>query len=199
MAHGAKDNGRLPRNNDGSGKVNANLFCAGHAFREDGKLLVAGGHLTDGLGLDQACVYDPIDNEWEAVPALKSTDPVKNGQVMGKGHWYPTVISHPRGTALVAAGNFEEGNKSVPNVSTQLWSATGITAINTEPDEPFDLYPRMHVAYSGIIHAVSLADFLFLDQDISPKWQTITTPRNDGSQPLRGARDYACSVMYEKD
>jgi hypothetical protein len=30
-----------------------NLFCSGHTFLPDGRLLVAGGHLTDGNGVNQ--------------------------------------------------------------------------------------------------------------------------------------------------
>ena len=44
-----------PRRADGS---TVNLFCAGHAYLPDGRLLVAGGHLTDGDGIDHACTYD---------------------------------------------------------------------------------------------------------------------------------------------
>src|SRR5436190_11417013 len=32
----------------------ANLFCAGHAFLPDGKLLVAGGHISSWVGLPNA-------------------------------------------------------------------------------------------------------------------------------------------------
>ena len=35
-----------------------NLFCSGHAVLPDGTLLVAGGHLADGDGLNQAALYD---------------------------------------------------------------------------------------------------------------------------------------------
>src|SRR4051794_27428794 len=35
-----------------------NLFCSGHAFLPDGRLFVAGGHIEDGHGDNQASVYD---------------------------------------------------------------------------------------------------------------------------------------------
>ena len=38
----------------------ANLFCSGHSFLADGRLLVAGGHLADGAGLNQTIIYDPV-------------------------------------------------------------------------------------------------------------------------------------------
>ena len=37
----------------------ANLFCAGHSFLADGQLFVAGGHITDWVGLPDAYTYNP--------------------------------------------------------------------------------------------------------------------------------------------
>ena len=46
------------------GTTNANLFCSGHALLPDGRLLVAGGHLADSHGLNQATIYDPAAGTW---------------------------------------------------------------------------------------------------------------------------------------
>src|SRR5205814_8432883 len=35
-------------------KAGANIFCSGHAFLPDGRLLVAGGHITTWVGLPNA-------------------------------------------------------------------------------------------------------------------------------------------------
>ena len=56
-----RNTGNKPVLPDGSA---ANLFCSGHAFLPDGRLLVAGGHLADGLGLNQTTVYDPVADKW---------------------------------------------------------------------------------------------------------------------------------------
>ncbi len=47
-----------PQRADGT---TVNLFCAGHAYLPDGRLLVAGGHLADGDGIDYAGTYDHCD------------------------------------------------------------------------------------------------------------------------------------------
>ena len=52
------------------GKMNANLFCSGHAFLPDGNLLVAGGHLADSHGLNQATIYDSATNTWTPTAAV---------------------------------------------------------------------------------------------------------------------------------
>ncbi|TLD27438.1 DUF1929 domain-containing protein [Venturia nashicola] len=55
MPDGLAVNAILPKIN---GKPNANLFCSGHAFLPNGDLIVSGGHIEDGNGLDQSCIYE---------------------------------------------------------------------------------------------------------------------------------------------
>ena len=43
-------------------QLEVNLFCSGHAFLPDGRLLVVGGHLKDSDGLNQATLYDWTTN-----------------------------------------------------------------------------------------------------------------------------------------
>ena len=79
-----------PRRADGT---TVNLFCAGHAYLPDGRLLVAGGHLTDGDGIDYAGTYDHATNTWTPLPDM-------NG-----GRWYPTATSLADGRVLVISGS----------------------------------------------------------------------------------------------
>ena len=66
-----------------------NLFCSGHAFLPDGRLLVVGGHLADSDGVNQAALYDWATNRW--TPTAR----------MNRGRWYPTATSLPDGSVLV--------------------------------------------------------------------------------------------------
>ena len=137
-----------PTLNDGT--TNANLFCSGHAFLPDGRLLVAGGHLADGHGLNQATIYDPAANTWTPT------------SVMNDGRWYPTAIALPSGSALVLSGSFLDPTQNlvVNNVIPQVWSNGNFTSIASIPGAAFDLFPRMHVASTGILYMTSLVQNL---------------------------------------
>ena len=121
-----------PQRVDGT-KVN--LFCSGHAFLPDGRLLVVGGHITDGDGLDQACVYDYRTNAWTALPA------------MNERRWYPTATALSDGTVLVSSGSYKDNGRVTVNDVPQIWDGHQWTP--TADFIGLPLYPRMHVAPSG--------------------------------------------------
>src|SRR6266481_1305976 len=56
----------------------ANVFCSGHAFLANGQLFVAGGHVTNYVGLPSAYLYDPFNNSWTQLPNMNNS------------RWYPT-------------------------------------------------------------------------------------------------------------
>ena len=137
-----------PTLNDGT--TNANLFCSGHAFLPDGRLLVAGGHLADSHGLNQATIYDPTANTWTPTA------------VMNDGRWYPTAIALPSGSVLVLSGSYFDltQNQVVNNVIPQIWSDGNFTSI-ASMGAAFDLFPRMHVASTGIrLHDLARPDLV---------------------------------------
>jgi hypothetical protein len=45
-----------------------NLFCAGHSFLPDGRLLSTGGHIADGVGLRTTFLFDPATGSWTRLP-----------------------------------------------------------------------------------------------------------------------------------
>ena len=69
------------------------LFCAGHTFMADGRLMVSGGHKADDEGLDVTNIFDPVSESW--VPGLPK---------MAKGRWYPTVTTLPDGRLVTDHG-----------------------------------------------------------------------------------------------
>src|SRR5215467_14858159 len=71
------------------------LFCAGHDFLPDGRLFVAGGHISDLHGLPNANIFDPATETWQAVAP------------MARGRWYPTNTTLPDGEILTLAGTDE--------------------------------------------------------------------------------------------
>ena len=171
-----------PTLNDGT--TNANLFCSGHAFLPDGRLLVAGGHLADGHGLNQATIYDPAANTWAPTA------------VMGDGRWYPTAIALPSGSVLVLSGSFFDPTQNlvINNVMPQIWSNGTFTSIASIPGAALDLFPRMHVASTGILYMTSLIQTWSLDVSGTGTWTALPNVL----QP-NGLCDYAPSVLHDVD
>jgi len=166
-------------------KTNANLFCSGHAFLPDGRLLVAGGHLADSHGVNQVSIYDPAANTW--TPSA----------VMNNGRWYPTAITLPDGRVLVLSGSYfdpAQPNPIVNNTVPQIWSNDSFTNIAPIPDGAFDLYPRMHVASTGLVYLTSLVQTWSLDVSGTGHWTALPDVTR-----LNGLRDYAPSVLYDVD
>lgn len=84
-----------------------NLFCSGHAFIHDGRLLVTGGHLgADGRGEPDANFYDWNTGAWSAAAS------------MGRGRWYPSNVILGNSEMLVDAGTDENGGF---NNQPQVW------------------------------------------------------------------------------
>ena len=156
------------------------LFCAGHSFLPDGRLLVAGGHIMNalginGLGLPNTNVFDPVTGVWQALPK------------MAKGRWYPTNTTLPNGGVLTIAGTDETG-ASVP--VPELWNGTKWRPL-TSAALNLPYYPRMFVAPDGrIFYAGEEQQSRYLDVTGKGSW-TI------GPLSNYGARDYGSAVMYE--
>ena len=171
-----------PTLNDGS--TNANLFCSGHAFLPDGRVLVAGGHLADSHGLNQATIYDPAAGTWTPT------------SVMNDGRWYPTAIALPSGNVLVLSGSFLDPTQNlvVNNLIPQIWDNGNFTSIASIPGSAADLFPRVHVASTGLLYMTSLVQTWSLDVSGTGTWTALP----DVLQP-NGLCDYAPSVLYDVD
>jgi len=112
------------------------VFCAGHAFLPDGKLLVAGGteQYDPFYGLKSSWLFDPILEEW-----------IRVGD-MADGRWYPSLVTQGDGSVIAVSGlGVGGGANRVPEVyrSGLNWS--------TLPASTFDwpLYPQLFLLHSG--------------------------------------------------
>src|SRR5947209_6608454 len=155
-----------------------NLFCSGHSFLADGRLLVAGGHIQDVHGDDQACLYDWRSNSWEPLP------PMVNGR------WYPSAVTLGDGSILVCSGSYFDGVRHTPNNDVpQIWDGLGWRSL--APHQPLSLYPRFHLAPDGRVFVCGTnAECFLLDTAGSGRWTSIASR-------TQGPRDYAPSVMYD--
>jgi hypothetical protein len=180
----AKPTSNQPTDSQGN---SINLFCSGHTFLADGRLLVTGGHLFDSQGINCSTFYDAIADKWTA------------GPTMNNGRWYPTAVTLPDGRAFVCSGQFPTGtpqpppnnanvNNNVPQVlENGMWN--NLTNFIGLP-----LFPRFHVTPDGsLIMSGSLAT-TYLFEDLAPgnpgTWVPIAT------RIVQNA-DYAPSVMYD--
>jgi hypothetical protein len=132
--------------------LTANLFCSGHSFLSDGKVLVAGGG-GGGPGQAssiQAWKFDPNTETWQ-----------KTVQDMAYRRWYPTVVTlgDEPGRALVASGWTGEivaGNQVAPPrmeiYSETTDSFTQVTASGLVGEKRFEqTYPGLHLLPGGEI------------------------------------------------
>ncbi|QFS47554.1 galactose oxidase-like domain-containing protein [Nostoc sphaeroides] len=86
------------------------LFCAGHSFRPDGMLLVAGGTLRYDpfYGSPSALMFDPIGEKWVKIPP------------MNNGRWYPTLLTLGSGRIFAISGPDKDGKL---NKQPEIYSA----------------------------------------------------------------------------
>jgi len=117
------------------------IFCTGHSFMADGRLLVIGGHDNAvGVGLPNASIYDPFTDLWTNLPD------------MNEGRWYPTNTTLANGDVLVISGS--KDTTFSKNTLPQVWetaSSTWRDLTNFKEPMPLsgNLYPRMFLAPDG--------------------------------------------------
>jgi hypothetical protein len=157
-----------------------NLFCSGHSFLPDGRLLVAGGHHgADGIGEPHANIFDPATNTWT------------RAQDMNAGRWYPTTCPLGNGDAVVVSGNVGSGgvgNNTLPQV---FQPASGTWRSLTSAQLGLQLYPWMLLAPNGRVFNSGPDQFTrYLATSGAGAW--FSGPTSNG-----GFRDYGSSVMYD--
>ena len=152
----------------------SNVFCSGHTFLPDGRLLVAGGHITDDHGLPDANIFDAATRAWTTVAP------------MSKGRWYPTSTTLPDGEVVTVAGDDQNGiEATIPEV----WNGSSWRAL-PGADRALGYYPRLFVAPNGLVFlAGQLRDSFYLDPAGSGSWTPVATTNY-------GQREYGSAAMY---
>ncbi len=152
------------------------LFCAGHDFLPDGRLLVAGGHLSDDHGLPNTNIFDPVTGSWQVGPP------------MARGRWYPTNTTLPDGEMLTIGGRDESGTVvTVPEV----WNGSGWRRLTTASLE-MPYYPRMFVAPDGRV--------FYAGEEPQSRYLSVAGTGSWTNGPVRRYtpwREYGSAVMYE--
>jgi len=153
----------------------ANLFCSGHAFLPDGRLLTAGGHISDNHGTADAHLFNPGTQSWAKTASMRA------------GRWYPTSTELANGQVFTIAGKDEEARLvRVPEV----WSSSGGWRALTGVSLNLPYYPRQFLAPNGkIFYAGELKTSLYISTSGSGSWTTV-------GDRTYGVRDYGAAVMY---
>lgn len=170
------------------------VFCAGHAFLPDGRLLAAGGtekwvedaaqpHGAHFSGLSTAWIFDPLPDEegrhWS------------RGESMAGGRWYPTLLTLSSGDILALSGHTNEEdtarhqNNSMETWTSQPWHDHGetpdIDTRNTPPPSgelPYAeyLYPRIFSGPSGEVFSATPVNWEPGDDERIPRRSASWTP-----------------------
>lgn len=158
-------------------KAGFGLLCSGHVFTADGKLFVAGGHITSDVGLPEAALYDPATNTWTRQPRMNAA------------RWYPTAQPLGNGDVLVLAGNRDTtlGANPIPQVwraATRTWR----TLKNAQLAQPY--YPYMFIGPNGrAFDAGPSRTTRYLSTGGNGNWTVVATR-------TFGTRDYGSAVTY---
>jgi hypothetical protein len=151
------------------------VFCSGHTFLPDGRLLVSGGHLSDQHGIPDVNTFDPISEQWT------SQEP------MSRGRWYPTSVALPNGSVLTLAGRDRDGSAvAIPEVWDHgIWRSLKGAA------RELPYYPRAFVAPNGLVfYAGELPQTSYINPEGSGGWTPVAVSNY-------GRRDYGSAVMYQ--
>ena len=159
-------------------KAGANIFCSGHAFLPDGRLLVGGGHVSNYAGIPNAYIYNPFSNNWTRLPD------------MNNGRWYPTGTTLPNGDALIISGWIDTTQGA--NVEPQVWqTATGSWRNLSAAHLALPFYPFMHVAPNGKVFCAGPDTVTrYLDVTGAGAWSVVANSNF-------GTRNWGTSVMYD--
>jgi chitodextrinase len=156
--------------------VGDNIFCSGISALPDGRLLIAGGHFREHVGLNVTNIFDPFFQTWS------------NGPAMAFDRWYPTVTALADGRMLVTGGEIDCSgcDAVIPEVyspATNSWTSLSGASLSI----PF--YPHMFVLPDGRVLNTSTAKAPVPTRALTIPTQTWTMV--DASTPDGGS-----AVMY---
>ena len=153
------------------------LFCSGHSFLSDGRLVLAGGHITNGHGLPDITIFTPGTSSGSWSSSTK----------MRRGRWYPTTVTLANDDVVILAGKDEAG---VTVEQPEVWSS-GAVRVLSGATRTLPYYPRAFLAPNGrVFIAGKQQTTRYLNPTGSGSWTTV------GSR-LYGERDYGAAVMYD--
>ncbi len=137
------------------------IFCGGHAFLPDGRLLVAGGTKSYDRfpGETSAYLFDPIIEDF-----IRVAD-------MADGRWYPALVSLPDGRIVAVSGWSVQGDP-VMNDRPEFFSYQNNWTALTKTMR-FPLYPHLFLQRDGRLFYSG--GHVFGTQNTKPGWLNLAT------------------------
>jgi Domain of unknown function (DUF1929)/FG-GAP-like repeat/FG-GAP repeat len=173
----------------------ADLFCCGHAFLPDGRLLASGGteQYDPFFGLRQAVTFDPRGGPADPASPTGTAGAWTVEPDMSGGRWYPALIAMPDGRVLAVSGLDEH---SQLNVVPDVYEAgTGWTALPPSPAN-WPMYAHLFLLDDGRLYYTG--GQYGANNGVRPSiWDltTNTVTEVKGLLPDAGSRNQAASVL----
>ena len=147
---------------------NVDLFCCGHCYLGDGRVVFAGGTTTfppqsEGIhshihfeGHRQAFLYEVASGHFTEIASM-GLEPGTRG---GGGRWYPTLCTLSTGEVLVMAGHPAGDDTRHNNNRPERYQPLAnrwvmLPAIGPDDPPSPDVLPRMHVLRNGQVFVSS--------------------------------------------
>ena len=163
----------------------ARMFCAGHSLLSDGKVLLAGGHIEDGIGIRNITLFNTSSTN-----AYSWT----SGNIMARARWYPTNTTMGTGEVVIIGGS-----EAHPHPDTvyrhvpihEVWQ-NGTPRQLTGASKTLPWYPRSFLTPNGSVFVTgpSVQTF-FLSIAGTGSW--TNGPRHLHPE----GRSYGAAVMYD--
>ena len=180
-------------NSTSYGSHTTNLFCSGHSFLPDGRLLVTGGERNfNNDGVPDANIFDYRTNIWT------------RGPDMNLGRWYPTTCALANGETLTLSGSYCSANCNPPGTNAtvainslpQVLQTTGAWRDLTNAMRgDLSLYPWLLLAPDGrVFYAGPESNTKFLNTTGTGSW---TSAQEELLTTSGTFRDYGSCAMYD--
>jgi hypothetical protein len=160
-------------------QTRTNMFCSGHTFLGDGRLLVIGGHLGhDGWGEPRCELFDYRAYGWQAIDD------------MAEGRWYPSGCSLANGEVVAMSGSQDTlgTSASIPEIwspVTQNWRQL------TNANRVLAYYPFAILAPNGKVFVAGPdAGTYYLDCSGLGNWTLVANHK------LASQRSYGSAIQY---
>ncbi len=185
-----------------------NLYCCGHSFLSDGKLLTVGGGGENGEvdNPNMAWLFDPTDKEWQYTKNKQHGSPTFGNQTtMIHGRWYPTALTLGDDSGRVLVANGEVSEMEYYNENTGRFSAIEhnvVDGVDVSLRSFPGLYPGLHLLPEGEVFDTrtgfsgatsSSASFSF-SSSVTGKWTELT----EGGVGKNRARGMSALMLRQK-